>query len=161
VELAKGMLHRPRLLLLDEPSTGLDPSARLKLWDAIREMAGEGIAVLLTTHLLEEADKADDIAIMSQGTVIAEGSPGELRAEMGEGVITIVADDASRAESILRDRLGLEPQRVHHQLRLEVDSPAKIVPLLVETLGDEAQSINIGRPSLEDVFIAKTGEAFN
>jgi ABC-2 type transport system ATP-binding protein len=72
-----------------------------------------------------------------------------------------VADDASRAESILRDRLGLEPQRVHHQLRLEVDSPAKIVPLLVETLGDEAQSINIGRPSLEDVFIAKTGEAFN
>lgn len=71
VELAKGMLHQPRLLLLDEPSTGLDPSARLKLWDAIREMAGRGMTVLLTTHLLEEADKADDIAIMSQGKLIA------------------------------------------------------------------------------------------
>lgn len=161
VELAKGMLHRPRLLLLDEPSTGLDPSARLKLWDAIREMADQGMAVLLTTHLLEEADKADDIAIMSQGKLIAEGSPRELRAEMGEGVITIVADDASRVEAILRDRLGLEPQRVHHQLRLKVASPAKIVPLVAETLGDEVQSISLGRPSLEDVFIAKTGEAFN
>jgi ABC-2 type transport system ATP-binding protein len=160
VELAKGMLHRPRLLLLDEPSTGLDPSARLRLWDSIRAMAEQGIAVLLTTHLLDEADKADDIAIMSQGELIAEGSPSELRAEMGEGVITIVADDASRAESILRDQLGLKPQRLHHQIRLKVDSPAKMVPLLVETLGKEAQSINIGRPSLEDVFIAKTGEAF-
>jgi len=160
VELAKGMLHRPRLLLLDEPSTGLDPSARLRLWDAIREMAEQGIAVLLTTHLLEEADKADDIAIMSQGKLIAEGSPSELRAEMGEGVITIVADDAERAESILRDQLGLKPQRLHHQIRLKVDSPAEMVPLLVEMLGKEAQSINIGRPSLEDVFIAKTGEAF-
>ena len=160
VELAKGMLHRPRLLLLDEPSSGLDPAARLKLWTAIREMADQGMAVLLTTHLLEEADKADDIAIMSQGKLIAEGSPGELRAEMGEGVITIVADDAARAEKSLRSELGLAPQRLHHQLRLKVDSPAKMLPLIVETLGDQAQSINIGRPTLEDVFIAKTGEAF-
>lgn len=161
VELAKGMLHQPRLLLLDEPSTGLDPSARLKLWDAIREMAGRGMAVLLTTHLLEEADKADDIAIMSQGKLIAEGSPGDLRSEMGEGVITIVASDPVRAETILQSQLGLTPQRVHHQIRLKVDSPAKMVPVLVETLGDEVQSINLGRPSLEDVFIARTGEAFN
>ena len=161
VELAKGMLHQPRLLLLDEPSTGLDPSARLKLWDAIREMAGRGMAVLLTTHLLEEADKADDIAIMSQGKLIAEGAPSDLRAEMGEGVITIVANDASRAENILRNQLGLTPQRLHDQIRLKVDAPAKLVPVLVETLGEEAQSISLGRPSLEDVFIAKTGEAFN
>ena len=161
VELAKGMLHQPRLLLLDEPSTGLDPSARLKLWDAIREMAGRGMAVLLTTHLLEEADKADDIAIMSQGTLIAEGAPSDLRAEMGEGVITIVANDASRAEGILRNQLGLTPQRLHHQIRLKVESPEKLVPVLVETLGEEAQSISLGRPSLEDVFIAKTGEAFD
>ena len=161
VELAKGMLHKPRLLLLDEPSTGLDPLARLKLWDAIREMAGQGMAVLLTTHLLEEADKADEIAIMSQGKLIAEGAPSDLRAEMGEGVITIVANDALRAESILRNQLGLTPQRLHHQIRLKVESPAKLVPVLVETFGEEVQSINLGRPSLEDVFIAKTGEAFN
>ena len=99
VELAKGMLHRPRLLLLDEPSTGLDPKARLKLWDFIRELAEQGTAVLLTTHLLEEADKADKIAIMSQGKLIAEGTPGELRAELGDGLITIEAKDASRVET--------------------------------------------------------------
>ena len=161
VELAKGMLHKPRLLLLDEPSTGLDPSARLKLWDAIRDMAGQGMAVLLTTHMLDEADKADEIAIMSQGKLIAEGAPSDLRSEMGEGVITVVANDVLRAESILRNQLGLTPQRLHHQIRLKVDSPAKLIPVLVETLGEEVRSISLGRPSLEDVFIAKTGKAFN
>ncbi len=160
VELAKGMLHRPRLLLLDEPSTGLDPAARLNLWTAIRAMADDGIAVLLTTHLLEEADKADRVAIMSQGKLIADGSPHELRSEMGGGIITIVANDVARAEQMLRDQLGLSPQRLHHQLRLQAESPATLIPALVETLGEEAQSINIGRPSLEDVFIAKTGQAF-
>ncbi len=160
VELAKGMLHRPRLLLLDEPSTGLDPAARLNLWDAIREMADEGVAVLLTTHLLEEADKADRVAIMSKGQLVAEGSPNNLRGDMGDGIITIVANDVSRAEQILRDQLGLLPQRLHHELRLQSDSPATLLPALVETLGDEVQTINLGRPSLEDVFIAKTGQAF-
>ena len=160
VELAKGMLHRPRLLLLDEPSTGLDPSARLNLWDAIRSMADEGIAVLLTTHLLEEADKADRVAIMSDGRVIAEGSPHQLRSEMGEGVVTVIANDVGAVEQILREDLGLSPQRLQHQFRLQTESPATLVPALVESLGDKAQSINIGRPSLEDVFVAKTGQEF-
>ena len=160
VELAKGMLHRPRLLLLDEPSTGLDPAARLNLWAAIREMADDGVAVLLTTHLLDEADKADCVAIMSQGQLVAEGSPNDLRGDMGGGIITIIANDVSRAEQMLRDELGLSPQRLHHQLRLQSESPATLVPALVETLGEEVQSITLGRPSLEDVFIAKTGQAF-
>lgn len=160
VELAKGMLHRPRLLLLDEPSTGLDPSARLNLWDAIRSMADDGIAVLLTTHLLEEADKADRVAIMSDGRVIAEGSPHQLRSEMGEGVVTVIANDVGMVEQILREDLGLSPQRLQHQFRLQTESPATLVPTLVESLGDKAQSINIGRPSLEDVFVAKTGQEF-
>lgn len=160
VELAKGMLHRPRLLLLDEPSTGIDPAARLSFWDAIRSMADDGMAVLLTTHLLEEADKADRVAIMSEGRVIAEGSPQKLRTEMGEGVITVVANDVVRVERLLREDLGLDPQRVQHQLRLRSDTPGILVPVLVEKLGDEAQSIVIGRPSLEDVFIAKTGQEF-
>ena len=160
MELAKGMLHRPRLLLLDEPSTGLDPKARLKLWDFIRELAEQGTAVLLTTHLLEEADKADEIAIMSQGKLIAEGTPGELRAELGDGLITIEAKDASRVETVLRDQFQLQPQRVHQQVRLRVDSPAILIPELVDALGEDAQSVSLGRPSLEDVFIAKTGQAF-
>ena len=160
VELAKGMLHRPRLLLLDEPSTGLDPAARLNLWDAIRSMADQGIAVLLTTHLLEEADKADRVAIMCEGQVIADNSPHALRAEMGDGIVTVVANDVDRVERILRQDLGLSPQQLHHQFRLQTESPATLVPALVEALGDDAQSISIGRPSLEDVFVAKTGHEF-
>lgn len=160
VELAKGMLHRPRFLLLDEPSTGLDPSARLSFWDAVRSMADQGAAVLMTTHLLEEADKADRVVIMSQGTVVAQGAPLQLRAEMGQGLVTIVAAEVDVVERLLIDQLGLSPQRMHHQLRLQSDSPATLVPVLSQTLGERAQSITIGRPSLEDVFIAKTGLEF-
>lgn len=160
VELVKGMLHRPELLLLDEPSTGLDPAARLSFWNSIRSMADDGIAILLTTHLLEEADKADRVAIMADGKKITEGSPGELRRELGEGVVTVIAADADRVETMLCDDLGLAPQRIHHQLRLQTDSPETLVPVLIEKLGDLAQTITVGRPSLEDVFIAITGHEF-
>ncbi len=160
VELVKGMLHRPRLLLLDEPSTGLDPAARLSFWDSIQSMADSGVSVLLTTHLLEEADKADRVAIMAHGKKIADGSPHDLRSELGDSVVTVVANDPTRVETILCNDLGLHPQRVQHQFRLQTDSPAALVSTLVQKLGDEAQSISIGRPSLEDVFIAKTGLEF-
>ena len=160
VELVKGMLHRPRLLLLDEPSTGLDPAARLSFWNAVRGMAEAGVSVLLTTHLLEEADKADHVAIMANGKMIAQGTPHDLRSELGSGVVTVVANDPSHVERILCDDLGLDPQRVDRQFRLQTDSPAALVSTLVEKLGDQAQSISIGRPSLEDVFIAKTGLEF-
>lgn len=116
---------------------------------------------MLTTHLLEEADKADRVVIMADGKTIAEGSPGELRCELGDGVVTVVAVDADHVERMLCDDLGLAPQRIHHQFRLQTDSPAALVSVLVEKLGDQAQSISIGRPSLEDVFIAKTGHQFS
>ncbi len=160
VELAKGMLHRPRLLLLDEPSTGLDPAARLSLWESLRSMAEDGMAIVLTTHLLEEADKADRVAILCQGKIVTEGTPQELRAEMGEGIVTVVTRDADHVERMLRDELGLDPQRMQNQLRLHSENPASLVPTLAEKLGDAAQSITIGRPGLEDVFIAKTGHQF-
>lgn len=161
VELAKGLLHRPRVLLLDEPSTGLDPSARLSLWDALRTMAAEGIAIILTTHLLEEADKADRVAILASGKKIAEGAPSQLRRELGEGVIMITTSDADSVEQTLRDEFALTPQRLHHQLRLQIDNPAAMVPELADRIGDRVESITIGRPSLEDVFIAKTGRSFD
>lgn len=160
VELAKGMLHRPRLLLLDEPSTGLDPSARLNLWEAIRRMADGGMAVLMTTHLLEEADKSDRVVILADGKKIAEGSPGGLRSEMGGGLVTVESSDAVAVEKILTEELGLSVQRLHHQLRLQTDAPETLVPMLIAKLGDRAESITIGRPSLEDVFVAKTGKVF-
>lgn len=161
VELAKGMLHRPRVLLLDEPSTGLDPAARLDLWESLTEMARGGMTVLLTTHLLEEADKADAIAILSEGKVISSGSPEQLRAELGEGLVTVVSDNAGETERIVRDEMGLlDVQRVQQQVRIRSASPAALVPALAERLGAAATTISVGRPSLEDVFIAKTGHRF-
>ncbi|MEX0824902.1 MAG: ABC transporter ATP-binding protein [Pirellulaceae bacterium] len=160
VELAKGMLHRPPVLLLDEPSTGLDPGARLDLWDALRSMAAAGMTILLTTHLLEEADKADRLAILASGRVIAEGRPEALRASLGEGLVTVRTDDPERAEQILANQLQLPFQRVQHQLRIQDANPAALVPRLAEALGSLAQSITVGRPGLEDVFIAKTGHRF-
>ncbi len=161
VELAKGMLHRPRLMLLDEPSTGLDPSARRSLWEAVRSMAALGVSVVLTTHLLDEADKADRVVILAGGKKIAEGKPHELRQSMGEGFVTVTSGDLDGVERLLRDDLGLAPQRVQYQLRLQSDSPASLVPQLAERLGERVDSITIGRPTLEDVFIARTGQRFD
>lgn len=160
VELAKGMLHRPRVLLLDEPSTGLDPGARLDLWEALTTMAAGGMTILLTTHLLEEAEKAASLAILADGQVIATGTPDQLRTELGEGLVTVTADDAEAAERLIRTALGLEVQRVQQQLRIQSDRPAALVPQLAEVLGASARSITVGRPGLEDVFIARTGHRF-
>jgi ABC-2 type transport system ATP-binding protein len=161
VELAKGMLHRPQLLLLDEPSTGLDPAARLSFWQAIETMADDGMAILMTTHLLEEAEKANRVAIMAAGKLIAEGTPHQLRAGLGSGIVTVVASDVVQVEQILHAELNLETQRLGNQLRLQTESPEELVPVLIQRLGDLAQSITIGRPSLEDVFITRTGHAFD
>lgn len=161
VELAKGMLHRPQVMLLDEPSTGLDPSARIDLWQTLRSMADDGITVVLTTHLLEEADKADRLAIMFEGRIIAEGTPDSLRGELGDGLITITASDLDWVESTLRDELGLDTQRLAHQVRVRCQQAPALVPRIADRLGDRMQSIAVGRPGLEDVFIAKTGYQFD
>jgi ABC-2 type transport system ATP-binding protein len=161
VELAKGMLHQPTVMLLDEPSTGLDPSARLDLWQSLRAMADQGITVVLTTHLLEEADKADRVAIMFEGQVIADGTPQSLRAEMGDGLITIESADLDAVEKILHDEMGLETQRASNQVRIRCAGAPAWVPKIADRLGDSVHSISVGRPGLEDVFIAKTGYHFD
>ncbi len=160
VELAKGMLHRPQLLLLDEPSTGLDPAARLGLWSALRSMAAEGMAILLTTHLLEEAEKADRVALLCDGKMIADGTPGQLRGQMGGGIITIVTRQPEEVERVLRDEFGLQSQRIENQLRLRSDAAAALVAKFADRISEQAESITIGRPSLEDFFIAQTGHSF-
>lgn len=165
VELAKGMLHRPRLLLLDEPSTGLDPAARLQLWHALTSMADQGTSILMTTHLLEEADKADRVIILADGKKIAEGSPHQLRSELGDGVVTVESSQPDQVASVIRENLSVDVMQADHQLRLTVDAPADFVPVLAACLQEaglsqSVQSIAVGRPSLEDVFIEKTGQRF-
>ena len=164
VELAKGLLHRPPVMLLDEPSTGLDPAARLTLWSALETLAGEGVAVMLTTHLMDEAAKASRVVLLDEGIKIADAPPAELQREVGDRVLTVVADDVDFAEGVLRNELHLAPVRVGKSLRLTSVDGNDVMTMwapIASRLGDSAESISIGRASLEDVFVAKTGKSFN
>lgn len=161
VELAKGMLHRPSLMLLDEPSTGLDPAARLDLWHALEDLrTRHTTTILMTTHLLEEADKCDRLAIVHQGKVVAIGSPDTLRREAGEGMLTIVARDPEQVAEAIRAKFPLEPTVVQQQVRIASQEATRWVSPIAELLGDKIDSLTVARPSLEDVFIAKTGHKF-
>jgi ABC-2 type transport system ATP-binding protein len=160
VELAKGILHRPRLLLLDEPSTGLDPAARLDLWHALEQLRAEyGVTVLLTTHLLEEADKADRIAILHQGRSVAVGSPTQLRSELGAQVLSIQTNDQPAVLAWLESR-SITSQQFDNQLRIAGSSAAELVAPLAQDFGTRIQSLTLSQPSLEDVFVAKTGHVY-
>ena len=161
VELAKGMLHHPRLLLLDEPSTGLDPAARSDLWDYLRQIRAEdGVTVVLTTHLLEEADKADRLAILNAGSLVALDTPQRLRESVGGDTLSIETDDAGPLAALIAERFGLSPQEVDGSLRLELPDAAQWVPRLIEALPGRIHSITLGKPTLEDVFIDRTGHKF-
>ena len=157
VEIAKTLLHRPRFLLLDEPSTGLDPAARLDLWAAIRRIAAEGTAVLMTTHLLDEADRSDRVVLMADGQIVASGRPADLRSSLGDAVVMVDPDDVAVVEQTLSS-MNVSATRVHDQFRIASDDPASLVPQLIRELGTSAQSITIGRPTLEDLFIERTGK---
>ena len=162
VELAKGLLHRPRVLLLDEPSTGLDPAARLDLWQALTQLRKEhGTTIILTTHLLEEADKCDCIAIFNLGANVACDRPENLRAETGEVVICISTNDPQAVSSILNQRLKLASQILDGQVRITTVDAMSSLSSIIEETKSLASSVSVGKPSLEDVFIAKTGHKFH
>lgn len=161
VELAKGLLHRPRLLLLDEPSTGLDPAARSDLWAYLRRLREEdGVTVVATTHLLEEADRADRIAILHRGRLVALDAPDSLRSTVGGDSLTIEADDPGALAREIPERLGLEAQVVDGHVRLQEAEGHRLIARLVEAFPGRIRAVTLGKPSLEDVFIARTGHRF-
>lgn len=161
VELAKGLLHSPRLLLLDEPSTGLDPGARSDLWRYLVQLCDEeGVTVLLTTHILEEAQGADRIGIMHQGQIVALDTPAALRATVGGDSITIQTDEPEEVAALIRERFACDAAVVDGAVRLEQPDGGAWVARLAEALGDRIESITLGKPTLEDVFIERTGHRF-
>jgi len=161
-ELAKGLLHQPRVLILDEPSTGLDPSARLDLWRALVELRDSwGTSVLLTTHLLEEAEKCDCVAILDSGKLVALDSPDNLRRATGETVISVMTDEPELVAGVLKTRFGWEPKTLDHQVRVVINDPGIVIADVLQTLAGNSLSITIGRPGLEDVFIRTTGIPFS
>jgi ABC-2 type transport system ATP-binding protein len=161
VELATGMLHRPRLLLLDEPSTGLDPGARSDLWQYLEQVReADGVTVLVTTHLLDEAQRADRIAIMHKGNLAALDTPVALQAAVGGDAITIRTNDPATLAADIERQLSATAKVVDGSVRLEQANGHQWIARLVEAFPDRIDSITLGKPTLEDVFIHFTGHRF-
>jgi ABC-2 type transport system ATP-binding protein len=157
VELAKGLLNDPQVLLLDEPSTGLDPGARIDLWKALQDIQGAGVTILLTTHLMDEADRCSRLAIMMSGKLIALDTPNALKDRIGGDVITITSSDPAQLEMVLKDKLSIAPRRMENLLRIEQARGHEFVPRIIEAAPGLVESISVGKPTLEDVFIGLTG----
>ena len=170
LELAKALLHRPRLLLLDEPSTGLDPAARLDLWQQFTRLRHEsGVSVALTTHLMDEADRCDRLAILARGKLVAMDRPAKLKDRIGGDVITVELDRSDAPEQepestrqLIENRFGPWPDNtaptvIDGRIRFEKPEGAAVVATLAASLPDQIRSITIGRPTLDDVFLHLTG----
>jgi ABC-2 type transport system ATP-binding protein len=158
VEIAKSLLHCPELLLLDEPSTGLDPGARIDLWQMLYRLRDQqNVTVLLTTHLMEEAERCDRVAIIDQGRIVAKGTPEELRAEIGGDVISARSRDATSLGGKIAESLGVEVNVLNDEVRIEHPDGAGFVARLVAAFPGEIDSVTLAKPTLEDVFIARTG----
>ncbi len=161
VEIAKGLLHRPVVLLMDEASTGLDPGARRELWQYIEELRSrEGVTILLTTHILDEADRCDRLALLHQGRVVAEGTPAHLRSRIGGDVVVLQAADGADAAELCRrieTRFGLNPTVVDGVLRVEIANGHRFITEVVEAFPGAIDSVGLHKPTLEDVFVRETG----
>jgi ABC-2 type transport system ATP-binding protein len=161
LELAKGLLHHPPVLLLDEPTTGLDPGARRDLWQYLRILRDEEqVTVIVTTHLMEEAERCDRLAILNEGKLVALGTPVELKREIGGDVILLDTQDAESLAEKIRIRFHLEPQVLDGQVRLEQENGHRFITDVVEAFPGEIEAISVSKPTLEDVFIHRTGHRF-
>jgi ABC-2 type transport system ATP-binding protein len=162
LELAKGLLHRPQVLLLDEPSTGLDPGARRDLWQYLQILRNqEGISILVTTHLMEEAEKCDRLAILSHGNLVGLGTPSQLKSEIGGDVILLDVANPQRIAEAINTRFAagavvLDDSRI----RMEREAGHRFVTDIVEAFPGEIDAVTVSKPTLEDVFIRRTGHRF-
>jgi ABC-2 type transport system ATP-binding protein len=161
VELAKGLLHRPEVLLLDEPTTGLDPGARIDLWNYLKVLRdSEGVTVLVTTHLMEEAEKCDRLLILNEGSIVGLGTPAELCAQIGGDIVELEAPDPAALARKIEGRFATSAQVIGNRVRVEIANGHRFAAEIVDAFRGDIQSVNISRPSLEDVFITRTGHRF-
>jgi ABC-2 type transport system ATP-binding protein len=161
VELAKGLLHRPELLILDEPSVGLDPGARRDLWLYLQRLREkEGVTILLTTHLIDEADRCDRVLILNRGVVVAIGTPDALKEEIGGDVVVISTKEPEKLRDLIATRLGVTPVLLNGKLRVERENAHSFVSRAIENFSGMIESVTLSKPTLEDVFIARTGHRF-
>ena len=161
VELAKALLHEPELLLLDEPSTGLDPAARREFFNLLSRLReSDGVTIVLTTHYMEEAERCDRIGVLDRGRLVAIAPPGELKQRVGGDVMVISAAAPEALAQKIAQRLQVRAALVDGTLRIERPRGHELVARLVDEFGGEIESITFGRPTLEDVFVHLTGHRF-
>jgi len=161
LELAKGLLHHPSVLLLDEPTTGLDPGARRDLWQYLAILRDEErVTVIVTTHLMEEAERCDQLAILNEGKVVALGTPDDLKHEIGGDVILLDAKSPDLLAEQIRARFHLDTQVLNGQVRIERENGHRFITDVVEAFPGEIEAISVSKPTLEDVFIHRTGHRF-
>jgi ABC-2 type transport system ATP-binding protein len=164
VELAKGLIHSPAVLLLDEPSTGLDPGARRDMWQYLETLRDqEGVSILVTTHLMEEAEHCDRLAVLNEGRLVALGSPAQLKSAIGGDVVLFETAGQDAARSLaerMAARFAVQPAVMGNTVRLERNDGHRFVTSVIEAFPGEIEGVSVARPSLEDVFIQRTGHRF-
>jgi len=158
LEIARGLMHSPRVLFLDEPTIGLDPQTRRSIWTYIRELKErEEITIFMTTHYMDEAEWCDRIAIMDHGQIVALDSPEALKAQIGKDRVSIHTDDDDAAIAALRDRFGLDARVAEGAVTFGVPAGEEFVPRLFAELGIPIKAVSVSRPTLDDVFMSYTG----
>ncbi|MAG15316.1 MAG: ABC transporter ATP-binding protein [Dehalococcoidales bacterium] len=158
LELARGLLHHPRVLFLDEPTLGLDPQTRNRIWEYILELRRcEGTTIFLTTHYMDEADKADRIAIIDYGKLIAMDTPENLKKVVGKDIVTVKTDDNGRAAEEIKSRYRIETRHDGDGLCFEVTDGEEFLPAFIREFGTWILRVSLHRPSLDDVFLKLTG----
>ena len=161
VELAKALLHQPELLILDEPSTGVDPAARREFINYLAQLREQdGVTIVLTTHYLEEAERCDRLGVLHQGRLAALDKPANLKAQVGGDVVVINAHDSETLQKKITGQMHVRATLVDGMIRVERPRGHEFVRDVVETFGNEIESVTFGKPTLEDVFVHLTGERF-
>ena len=157
--IARGLVNEPEILMLDEPTTGLDPQARHILWDRLFRLREHGVTLVITTHYMDEAERCDRIGIIDQGKIVAIDTPAALKASVGADIITLITADDPAARAELEVGLGIEVEETPDGLVIRVVDGEAFVPRIFSTLKVGVRSINVRRPSLDDVFLKYTGRA--
>lgn len=161
VEIARGLLHKPELLLLDEPSTGLDPRVRREVGDYLEELrAKDGVTILVTTHIMEEAERCDRLALLDQGKLVALDKPAALKDQVGGDVVSVTTKSPESLLTQVQQKFGVQAQVVDGRVRIERSRGHEFIPQLVEAFPGEIEAVSVGKPTLEDVFIHLTGHRF-
>lgn len=157
-DLLRGLLHRPDLLLLDEPTNGLDPGARRAFWDTLAALRRtEGTTMIAATHLMEEAERCDQVAIINNGALIAFGTPAELHATLGSSSVWLEAADPVGLADVIQSRFGFNARIVGGSVQIEHEDPYAVLPRLHDAFGSAIDAATVRRPTLEDVFLHLTG----